>query len=459
MKSIILRIKIRGIDPSIWRQIKISSDATLLDLHYVIQYAFGWMNSHLFLFNIGSMKFVHTPDWEEDAYRFQAAALAALGGFIPKLVQKGGEFSYIYDMGDDWVHEILVETIEDSPRTFSGAICLDGKRAGPPENIGGVPGYYRLIEDLRDSTSEDYALTWGWLGFVYNPEAFNLDSTNLFIQDYFDAAQLSHDSLWARDFPVYKPGFDFIHAWTDDPEHLGYAEEVPLRRDVMTLLTYLREHKVKGTKATGNFPRKAIRGITAGFVNPPILDEQIGDQEYKLRTEDEVLDLLFIHHFVNLAGLVVGGENKPWRVTHLGNLFMDRTPLEQAWFLTKFWFYDFDWDNCYPFDNVTLNDHLGAFQKVLLKLILGYPTGRPVEITKVLADLDRTSPGWISFLGYDKMPVFTQRHYFEKIIVEPFEKLGLFETIKEESEHFKGYYDFTHIIMTDYGKALLQFFV
>jgi hypothetical protein len=458
MRVVLLKITIEGIDPPIWRQIKISSDATLQDLHYVIQNAFGWTNNHLFLFNIGSMKFVHTPDWEEDAYRFQAAELASLGGFIPKLVSKGSKFSYIYDMGDNWVHEILVENIEDSPETFTGAICLDGKRAGPPENIGSVPGYYRLLDDLRDSTHEEYALTWGWLGFIFEPEACDLDSANLFIHDYFDAAQLSLDSLWARYSPVFKPAFDFIHAWTDESEHLDYAEGVPLRRDVVTLLTYLHEHKVKGTKATGNFPRKVIREITAGFVNPPILDQQIGDREYKLRTEDEVPDLSFIHHFVNLAGLIVGGENKPWRVTYLGNIFLDRTPLEQVWFLTKFWFYDFDWDNCYPFEDVILNDHLYAFQKVLIKVFLGYPTGWPVEITKVLADLDQTSPGWISVFCDYKRPDFTQRHYFEKIVVEPFEKLGLFETVKEESELFKGYYDFTHVIMTNFGKTLLKFF-
>jgi hypothetical protein len=458
MKLILLKVTLEGIDPPIWRQIKISSDATLLDLHYVIQNAFRWTNSHLFLFKIGSMKFVHTQDWEEDSYRFQAAELASLGGFIPKLVSKGSTFSYIYDMGDDWVHEILVENIEDSPKTLFGAICLDGKRAGPPENIGSVPGYYRLLKDLRDLTPEEYALTWGWLGFVYNPESFDLDSANLFIHDYFDAAQLSQDSLWARDLPVYKPGIDFIHAWTDEPEHFEYAEGVPLRRDVVTLLTYLRDHKVKGTKATGNFPRKDIRGITAGFVTPPILDQQIGDYEYQLRTEDEVPDLLFIHHFANLAGLIVGGENKPWRVTQLGNIFMDRTPLEQVWFLTKFWFYDFAWDNCYPYADVILYDHFFAFQKVLIKVFLGYPTGKPVEITKVFAGLDQTSPGWTSVFGYYKMPVSTQRNYFEKIVVEPFEKLGLLETVKEEREYFKGYYDFSHVIMTNFGKTLLKFF-
>lgn len=459
MKSVLLRITLQGIHPPIWRQIKISTDATLLDLHYVIQYAFGWMNSHLFLMKIGSMQFVNTPDWEEDSYLYQAAELAAIGGLIPKLVAKGGKFIYIYDMGDNWQHEILIEDIVDSPKVFFGAICLDGERACPPEDVGSVPGYYRLLEELRDPTSEDFARNCEWLGYVYNPEALDLETANLFIRDYFDAAQLGHDTLWVRDLPIYQPVFDFIHGWTDNPNHHHDAEMVPLRRDVVTLLTYLREHKVKGTKTTGYFPRKAIREMTAGFVEPPVLDQQIGDQLYKLRTESEVPDLLFIHNFVNLAGLVVGGENRLWRVTHLGEIFLERTPAEQVWFLTKFWFNDYVWDNCYPYDDVFPFDLQLSFLKCLMMVLLNYPSGRPVEIDQVLREVIRVSPPWLGVFDYEGRSSYQHRHYFDVIVVEPFYKLGLFKVVKKEIVGMAGFFHYTHIIMTDYGKTLLQFFV
>lgn len=458
MKTIFLKITLKDIEPPIWRRVKITSCATLLDLHYVIQHAFGWTNTHLFLVNIGSMRFVNSPDWEEDAYRFQSAELAILEGFIPKLLPKGEKFSYDYDMGDNWNHEILVENIEDSPKAFSGAVCLDGERACPPENVGSVPGYYRLLEDLRDLTDEEYVEAWGWLGYVYDPEALDLNSANLFIRDYFYAAQLSHDTLWTRDLPVYNPHIDLYHGWIERPEHHQYAEDVVFRRDVVTLMTYLRDHKVKGTKATGNFPRKDIQGITAGFVHPPILDQQIGDQLYKLRTEDEVPDLRFIHNFVNMAGLILGGEDKLWRVTHLGEIFLEGTPAEQVWFLTKFWFYHFDWDNCYPFRDVFLSDHLYTFQKFLLTVILNYPTGKPVDINRVLSEIDHLSPDWLSILSYGESEIFKKNLYFVSIVVEPFEKLGLFEVVKEEDERFSGFYNFTHIIVTEFGKNLLEYF-
>lgn len=457
-KLITLNVTLNDIKPSIWRRIRISSHATLLDLHYVIQIAFGWTNSHLFMFKLGSMEFVHSPDWEEDAFRFQSAELASLGDFIPKLFPKGSDFTYVYDFGDNWIHEILIEEIVDSPKKALSAVCLDGSRACPPEDVGSIPGYYQLLESLQDPDSDGYIDDLAWLGYVYDPEVIDIDSANRFIVDYFEASCLNEDTAWTRNLPVYNKRMDFIDRWTDKPEHADYALAVAFRCDVVTLLTYLRNHKVRGTKATGNFPRKHIRGIVEDFVTPPVLDQRFGDKVYELRSEDEVLDLLFVHKFSNMVGLIVGGENSVWRVTHLGDLFLDRPPLEQVWFLTKSWFYQFHWDNCYPFDDVFLNDHLFTFQRSLLKVLLDYPIGRPIEIDKVLVDFEERFPGWLTVYRRKDMFAFKSRQYFLSIVVEPFEKLGLFEVVKKESGLLEGHYDFSHIIMTDYGKTILGCF-
>ncbi|MEL6788252.1 MAG: hypothetical protein AAFO76_12785 [Cyanobacteria bacterium J06607_15] len=37
-----LKIVLLGVSPMIWRRIKISSDSTIADLHYIIQIAMGW---------------------------------------------------------------------------------------------------------------------------------------------------------------------------------------------------------------------------------------------------------------------------------------------------------------------------------------------------------------------------------------------------------------------------------
>ncbi|QMS92304.1 hypothetical protein HUN01_33710 [Nostoc edaphicum CCNP1411] len=47
-----LHIFILGISPMIWRRVKIRSDSTIADLHYIIQIAIGWADSHLHRFII-----------------------------------------------------------------------------------------------------------------------------------------------------------------------------------------------------------------------------------------------------------------------------------------------------------------------------------------------------------------------------------------------------------------------
>ena len=91
------------------------------------------------------------------------------------------------------------------------------------------------------------------------------------------------------------------------PEIARRAEELPLRRDMVTLLQYVQENKVVGTRSTGNMPLKAVREVTARFVNPPELDQHIGDRVYRLRSEAEVRPLYFLHILAE-----VGGFLQPW---------------------------------------------------------------------------------------------------------------------------------------------------
>jgi hypothetical protein len=365
-------------------------------------------------------------------------------------------------MGDNWQHEILIEDIEDTSKPFRGAICLAGARACPPEDVGSLPGYFELLENLKRPFSEDYRHAEGWLGYVYDPEAFDLIEVNQYLQDYFKSNQLSDDSLWCKDLPLHHPNIDFVSGWLTQlsPEDRKYAQDLVFRKDVVHLLTYLREHKVNGTKATGNFPLKDIRAIVAGFVNPVVLDQRIGDRIYKLRTEDEVFELLFMHKFLNTGGLILGGENMVWGLTCLGEKFLESKPEEQAWFLTKVWFYQFNWEFCYPFYDIELNTDIFSFQSRLLKLLESYPIGKPIEIDRLVMDLDRTMPGWISFNRISNSVHQKTRHFLLAIVIKPFEKFGLIEVVKTKDDDFDFNFDFyyTHVIMTNYGKRLMKFF-
>jgi len=461
MTTIDLKISLKHIEPPIWRRIRISSEASLLDLHYVIQHAFGWTNNHLFIMQIKSMKFVNYQDWQEDAYQFQSAALAILEDFISREISIGEKISYVYDMGDGWEHEICIISIDDANQSFSGAICVDGKRACPPEDVGGLPGYYQLLDGLQNNTFEEYQQAMGWLGYSFDPEAFDLDNVNRSLSDYYKATQLKDDSYWAKLLPMYNPKFDFVSGWLShlSAGHRKYAEALTFRRDVVALLIYLRDHKVRGTKAMGNFPRKDIRAMAARFENPMRLDLDFGDKVYELRTEDEVPEMIFMHNFVNTAGLILGGENTLWELTSLGEKFLASNPEQQAWFLVKVWFYQFNWEFPYPLWDAELSGDFLRFQKTLIEQLLTYPNGQRIKIYTVTQDLDKSMPGWIIVKKQGDYDQSTKRRFFTDVVVKPFEKFGLFEVVKTKDEdfNFDFYFNYTHIIMTDFGKTLMMY--
>lgn len=65
---------------------------------------------------------------------------------------------------------IVERGYEDPP----SALVLDGARACPPEDVGGIGGYEHLVEVLRDPTNEEHAELRRWAGRSFKPEAFDL---------------------------------------------------------------------------------------------------------------------------------------------------------------------------------------------------------------------------------------------------------------------------------------------
>jgi hypothetical protein len=121
------------------------------------------------------------------------------------------------------------------------------------------------------------------------------------------------------------------------------AQNLPLRRDTITVMTYVRDHKVVGTRSSGNMPLKHIRAVTKDFAEPPVLDEQIGDRTYKLRTEFDVWPLFFIHVLLEVAELVETPQGGQWELTEAGERFLEGDPLLQTLFLFSTWWDRVDW--------------------------------------------------------------------------------------------------------------------
>jgi hypothetical protein len=88
---------------------------------------------------------------------------------------------YLYDFGDSWEHDLLLEKVlrvpDDLPDGLTHPRCLDGARACPPEDCGGIPGYEMILAALADPEDpEGEELREIFDG--YDPEEFDLPAIN-----------------------------------------------------------------------------------------------------------------------------------------------------------------------------------------------------------------------------------------------------------------------------------------
>ena len=146
-----LRVELEDVEPSIWRAIEVPASLTLDTLHLVVQGAMGWTDSHLHRFSVGRR-------WDPEARWFVTAEDLSEGeDGVPEasvqvgdlLRRVGDELLYAYDFGDGWNHVLRLEAT--SPSADGGVRCLDGRRACPPEDCGGPPGYDELLARWPES--------------------------------------------------------------------------------------------------------------------------------------------------------------------------------------------------------------------------------------------------------------------------------------------------------------------
>lgn len=173
-----LKITLRYIKPPIWRRVVVPDNLLLGDLHYVIYPAMGWGGYHMHTFRFGGgfnpVEYAMTQILKDCCSGVRSEDTVFLGQVIKR---KGQTFSYEYDFGDSWQHEIKVEKILPFDPSMRLPVCLDGQRACPPEDCGGVPGYYDALDALSDASTPEQRQLREWLG-GYAPEQFNLDESN-----------------------------------------------------------------------------------------------------------------------------------------------------------------------------------------------------------------------------------------------------------------------------------------
>jgi len=171
------KIELQEITPLIWRRILVPSDYNFWDLHVAIQDSMGWLDYHLHHFeirgkgkrnetHIGIPDFDGPPDLQEVCPGWEIPVTA----FFNDL---GIEAKYIYDYGDDWWHSIKLEGYIYREKNIKYPVCTGGERACPPEDCGGVDGYYHILNALSDPKHDDYSVMKRRVGRNWDPDKFD----------------------------------------------------------------------------------------------------------------------------------------------------------------------------------------------------------------------------------------------------------------------------------------------
>jgi hypothetical protein len=174
----IYQLKITLLDsrPPIWRRVQVAGDISLENLHWVIQHAMGWTNSHLHHFKVGKTYYgTAYPDDFDDVTRTKDERTVTLRKILSKPKAK---FVYEYDFGDSWEHEVLLEKILPPEPGVRYPVCITGKRACPPEDCGGVWGYDSFLEAIQNPDHPEHDDMLEWVGESFDPEAFDLEAVN-----------------------------------------------------------------------------------------------------------------------------------------------------------------------------------------------------------------------------------------------------------------------------------------
>jgi Plasmid pRiA4b ORF-3-like protein len=170
-----VKITLRGSRPPIWRRLEVPSGITLNRLHQSIQAAFGWTDSHLWVFDTPAGEYGNGGG--DLGFRSAASAKLADVAALP-----GDRIRYTYDFGDDWEHDITVEDVLPAEPGVAYPRSTAGRRGCPPEDCGGLCGYQELLEILADPQDEEHAARLEWLGVAaaaeFDPARFDLGETN-----------------------------------------------------------------------------------------------------------------------------------------------------------------------------------------------------------------------------------------------------------------------------------------
>jgi hypothetical protein len=171
-----LKVTLHGSKPPIWRRFLVPSSITLKNLHNAIQAVMGWTDSHL-----------HQFEWDGILYgvsdrEFGLTRVSENKTTVDQLLRHPKDrMTYEYDFGDSWVHDVVLEAVLPPEGDGRYPIVEAGRRACPPEDVGGIYGYAHFLEAISNPKHPEHTEMMEWAGESFDPEFFDTKEANLAI--------------------------------------------------------------------------------------------------------------------------------------------------------------------------------------------------------------------------------------------------------------------------------------
>ncbi len=306
-----IKLSLIGAQPPIWRRILIEPDTTYQDLHRIIQVAMGWQASHLHLFQAEDGTLVGDPAEDFDGMLdFMDETRVPVSNL---LTREGQALKYEYDFGDSWEHEVTLEKILPADQAGPLPWCLKAVGQCPPEDVGGLPGFFAFLEAMGNAAHPEHRAVREWLGEErFEPDYVDLDDINqgLLMREALFSDTGSEFALQASDFQglspnqmhellqsplncpsVFKPRFDAEAVSRE-------LDTAPVMRMAKALIEELGDKGIRLT-GKGNLPLRQVRAmIAAGGEDIVFPTGKYG----AARSEEEVLPVNLTRVLLEIAG-------------------------------------------------------------------------------------------------------------------------------------------------------------
>lgn len=296
-----LSVTLEEAEPPVWRRFLLVADATFADLHAAIQAACGWLDYHLFEFTSpDGQTLAGSPDdegWRDEPVP-EAGATPVAAYF-----DAHDRCRYAYDFGDDWHHTVVREAVVELDERFHRRL-VDGARAFPPEDCGGIGGYEQCVAVARGQAPEeawvDVEHLRTWMG-DWDPERFDAHATRA-VFDRVDAPVVRPSPYSPHRFGL-PPASALPAVDTTPAEELAAAAAgKPVLDRLAAFVAWVGAGRKLTT--TGNLTLADGRELIDVLGTDDRMDGRIGDRVFKTKSTVELRGVDRAYRVARSAGFV-----------------------------------------------------------------------------------------------------------------------------------------------------------